>query len=263
LTPTPDRGLTSPDNSHAGRLTVPLGIIDKPFEQRRDVLWSDFSGAAGHMLIVGGPQSGKSTLLRTLISSFALTHTPAEAQFYALDFGGGGLSAVSGLPHVGGVASRLDPERVRRTVAEVAGVLNGREEYFRVHGIDSMASYRRQRATGALTDQPWGDVFLLIDGWATLKQDYEILEDHITDLAIRGLGYGVHVVITATRNMEVRAALKDQLMNRLELRLGDTMDSEFDRKVAANVPADMPGRGQTPDGLHFMAALPRTDRSSS
>ncbi|GAA2643439.1 hypothetical protein GCM10010307_47270 [Streptomyces vastus] len=69
------------------------------------------------MQILGGPQSGKSTLLRSLISFFALTHTPHEVQFYGLDFGGGGLSAVAGLPHVGGVASRLGPEKVRRTAA--------------------------------------------------------------------------------------------------------------------------------------------------
>lgn len=60
--------------------------------------------------------------------------------------------------------------------------------------------------------------------------------------------------------MEMRASIKDQLLARLELRLGDTMDSEFDRKVAANIPVGMPGRGQTPDHLHFMAALPCIDQ---
>ncbi|MFI9205863.1 type VII secretion protein EccCa [Streptomyces sp. NPDC053048] len=253
------RGLAPGGHPRPGRLVVPLGLIDKPFEQRRDVLHRDFSGAAGHMLVVGGPQSGKSTLMRTLIASFALTHTPAEVQFYGLDFGGGGMSAVAGLPHVGGVASRLDPERVRRTVAEVAGILARREEFFRANGIDSMSTYRRQRAADRFADQPWGDVFLVIDGWAGFRQEYDMLEGVVADIAGRGLGYGVHVVVTASRNMEVRAALKDQLLNRLELRLGDTMDSEFDRKVAANVPAGVPGRGQLPEKLHFMAGQPRID----
>ncbi|MEV6110007.1 type VII secretion protein EccCa [Streptomyces sp. NPDC051940] len=261
LTKLEGRGLVWPEAVQPGRLTVPLGLVDKPYEQRRDVLWRDFSGAAGHMQILGGPQSGKSTLLRTLIAAFALTHTPQEVQFYGLDFGGGGMSSVAGLPHVGGIASRLDPERVRRTVAEVYGILNRREEYFRAAGIDSVATFRRRRARGEidLTDQPWGDVFLVIDGWQGFRTEYEGLDQIVTDIASRGLGYGVHVVLTASRSMEVRAALKDQLMNRLELRLGDTMDSEFDRKVAANVPTGVPGRGQTPEKLHFMAAVPRID----
>ncbi|MET9437995.1 type VII secretion protein EccCa [Streptomyces sp. NPDC006551] len=263
LAQTADRGLTATEYTRPGGLTVPLGLIDKPFEQRREVLYRDFSGAAGHMMVVGGPQSGKSTLMRTLISSFALTHTPQEVQFYALDFGGGGMVSLADLPHVGGVASRLDPERVRRTVAEVLGVLNRREEFFRSHSIDSIATYRRKRAAGELPGEAWGDVFLVIDGWGGFRNDYDMLEPVVSDIAARGLGYGIHVVITAARYMEVRAALKDQMLGRLELRLGDVMDSEFDRKVAANVPAGVPGRGQVPEKLHFMGALPRIDGASS
>ncbi|MDI3407644.1 type VII secretion protein EccCa [Streptomyces cavernicola] len=256
-----NRGLTQPGYEGAGRLVVPLGVVDKPYEQRRETLYRDFSGAAGHMQIIGGPQSGKSTLLRTIASAFALTHTPQEVQLYGLDFGGGGMASISGLPHVGGVASRLDPERVRRTVAEVHGVLTRREEYFRSAGIDSIATYRRMRSRGeiSMTDQPWGDVFLLIDGWGNFRTEYEALESAVLDIAARGLGYGIHLVLTASRAMEVRANLKDLLMNRLELRLGDTMDSELDRKAAANVPAGVPGRGIIPEGLHFMGTVPRID----
>ncbi|MGQ4512706.1 type VII secretion protein EccCa [Streptomyces sp. DW26H14] len=263
IAPTEDRGLTSVDYTRPGGLVVPLGLIDKPFEQRREVLYLDFSGAAGHMLVVGGPQSGKSTLMRTLVASFALTHTPAEVQIYGLDFGGGGLSSLAELPHVGGVASRLDPERVRRAVAEVLGVLNRREEMFRSQGIDSIGTYRRRRAAGEFQDESWGDVFLVIDGWGGFKSEYDMLEPVIADIAARGLGYGVHIVVTAARYMEVRSALKDQMLGRLELRLGDVMDSEFDRKVAANVPAGVPGRGQVPGKLHFMGGLPRMDGVSS
>ncbi|MGW0468721.1 type VII secretion protein EccCa [Streptomyces sp. NPDC003027] len=263
LAQTADRGLTATEYTRPGGLTVPLGLIDKPFEQRREVLYRDFSGAAGHMMVVGGPQSGKSTLMRTLISSFALTHTPREVQFYVLDFGGGGMVSLADLPHVGGVASRLDPERVRRTVAEVLGVLNRREEFFRSHSIDSIATYRRKRAAGELPGEAWGDVFLVIDGWGGFRGEYEGLEAVVSDIAARGLGYGIHIVITAARYMEVRAAIKDQMLSRLELRLGDVMDSEFDRKVAANVPTGVPGRGQVPEKLHFMGGLPRIDGSGS
>ncbi|MFD5506913.1 type VII secretion protein EccCa [Streptomyces sp. NPDC059761] len=259
LAPSAERGLHAEGYTRPGGLVVPLGLIDKPFEQRREVLYRDFSGAAGHMMVVGGPQSGKSTLMRTLISSFALTHTPREVQFYGLDFGGGSMSSISELPHVGGIASRLDPERVRRTVAEVGGILNRREEFFRANNVDSIGTYRRRRAAGELPGEPWGDVFLVIDGWGGFRTEYEGLEPVVTDIASRGLGYGIHVVITAARYMEVRAALKDQMLNRLELRLGDVMDSEFDRKVAANVPTGMPGRGQVAEKLHFLGALPRID----
>ncbi|MER6331284.1 type VII secretion protein EccCa [Streptomyces sp. NPDC001034] len=265
LTAVEGRGLTQPGYEGAGRLVVPVGLVDKPYEQRREPLWLDFSGAAGHLQLLGGPQSGKSTLLRSLICSFALTHTPYEVQIYGLDFGGGGMAAVSGLPHVGGIASRLDPERVRRTVSEVYGVLRRREEYFRTAGIASIQDFRTRRERGeiSVTDQPWGDVFLIIDGWGNFRTEYDSLEPAVLEIASRGLGYGIHLVLTASRSMEVRANMKDHVMNRLELRLGDTMDSEIDRKVAANVPAGVPGRGVSPQKLHFMAAVPRIDGLTS
>ncbi|MFJ8740179.1 type VII secretion protein EccCa [Embleya sp. NPDC127516] len=263
LRTTSERGLCAPDWGANGRLVVPLGLVDKPFEQRRDVMYADLSGAAGHALVVGGPRSGRSTLLRTMIAAFALTHTPSEVQFYVLDFGGGGMVALSDLPHLGGVAGRLDAERVRRIVGEVKGILNRREEMFRVAEIDSIDTFRRRRAAGTLPDEAWGDVFLVVDGWSTLRNDFDALEAEITDIAARGLGYGVHVVLTASRHPEIRPALKDRIQTRLELRLGETMESEVDRRLAANVPTGAPGRGLSPDKLHFLAALPRIDGSST
>ncbi|WP_425547152.1 type VII secretion protein EccCa [Actinocorallia aurantiaca] len=236
-----------------------VGIVDRPFDQRRDPFWLDLSGAAGHVGIAGSPRSGKSTALRTLICSLALQHTPREVQFYCLDFGGGSLAQLAGLPHVGGVASRLDGDRVRRTVAEVTTLMEQRERRFAELGVDSMDSYRRRRAAGEFADDPFGDVFLVVDGWLTLRQDYEALEEAITELASRGLGYGIHVVAATHKWSEFRMSIRDLLGTRLELRLGDPYESEIDRKLAANVPEDTPGRGLTREGLHFLTALPRLD----
>ena len=262
LTPTPDRGLSPVGFLGNGRLTVPVGIVDKPFEQRRDQLWVDLSGGQGHMAVLGGPQSGKSTLLRTFIMSMALTHTPAEVQFYCLDFGGGTLGPMSRLPHVGSVAGRLDADRVRRTVAELTGLLRRREQRFRDLGIDSMAEFRARKRRGEIPDtagDPFGDVLLVLDGWLAFKTEFEALEQAVMNLGAQGLSYGVHLVIGSARWAEIRPALKDLLGTRIELRLGDTSESDVDRKVAANVPQGRPGRGLSRDKLQMLTALPRID----
>ncbi|HEX3791411.1 MAG TPA: type VII secretion protein EccCa [Pseudonocardiaceae bacterium] len=262
LQPTENRGLSAEGFFGNGRLQVPLGMVDKPYEQRRDLLWADFSGAAGHGAIVGGPQSGKSMMLRTLVMSMAVTHTPEEAQFYCLDFGGGTLATLNGLPHVGGVASRLDPDLARRMVAEMVTLVTDRELRFRDAGVDSMVEFRNRKRRGELQDDPYGDVFLLVDGWLSFRQEFETLEQQVLALAAQGLSYGIHVVVTANRWAEIRPALKDLLVSRFELRLGDTSESDVDRKVAVNVPAGRPGRGITREKLHFLGGLPRIDASS-
>ncbi len=257
IVPDPVRGMSANDYPSLGALRVPLGLIDRPYEQLRELLVADLSGADGHIGVVGAPQTGKSTLLRTLMLSLALTHTPEEAQFYCLDFGGGGLVSVSGLPHVGSIATRLERDRVLRTVEEVFQILERREQEFTSRGLESMNAYRRLRAAGEI-DDPHGDVFLVVDGWFTLRQEYEDLEDRIVDITARGLSFGVHVVVSAVRWSEVRTRLRDMLGTKLELRLGDSIESEVGSKAAAAVPHQA-GRGLVASGHHFLSALPRLD----
>jgi S-DNA-T family DNA segregation ATPase FtsK/SpoIIIE len=251
------RGLVSADRRLLGALTAVVGVTDRPSVQRQDPLVLRLDGPAGNVLVLGGPRSGKSLLLRTMIVSLALCHAPAEAQFYCLDFGGGSLTALRGLPHVGGVAIRSEAEAVRRTVAELGGLLRRREQRFAAHGVDGMAEYRGRVAAGTLAGDGHGEVFCVVDGWMTLRTEFEALMPEVTELVTRGLGYGIHVVGSCGRSLDAQA-LADSFGTKLELRLGDPSQSAH-RREALNVPADRPGRGLTPAGLHFLAALPRID----
>ncbi|MBS9535648.1 type VII secretion protein EccCb [Mycobacterium sp. M1] len=219
----------------AGELTVPIGIVDRPYEQRRTPLTVDLSGGAGNVAVVGAPQSGKSTALLTLITALAATHDADRVQIYCLDFGGGALASAGALPQVGSVAGRGQPDLVARTVDEMTAIVARRE---------------------ALRGSPVSDVFLVVDGWATLCREFDRLAEPITALAARGLSYGVHVVLSATRWAELRPGLRDLIGTRIELRLGDPADSEVDRRKAERVPRDRPGRGLTEGGLHMLIARP-------
>ncbi|MFE5478993.1 MULTISPECIES: type VII secretion protein EccCa [unclassified Nocardia] len=272
----PDPDWRSPVNRH-GQLWMPIGVIDKPYEQRRDVLTINLAGAQGNVAVVGGPQSGKSTTLRTIILAAAATHTPEQVQFYCLDFGGGSMAGLVGIPHVGSVAGRLDGDRVRRTIAELTTLMRQREERFAELGIESMAEFRRRKfsalearqingTTAApgdlLAADQFGDVFLVIDGWGAIREEFDILEPLINAIATQGLSFGVHLMIGASRWAEIRPVVKDQVGTRLELRLGDPGDSEMNRRTAHQVPVGRPGRGLTREQLHMLIALPRLDSDS-
>ena len=254
----PELGLVSKEWRTLGGLVVPLGTVDRPREQRRDTLSVDLSGGAGHLAVVGGPRSGKSTTLRSVVAGMALTTTPRESQFFVLDFGGGTFAGMTGLPHLAGVGTRSEPDVVSRIIAEVTGIVDRREKYFRANGIDSIETYRSRRAQGR-ADDGYGDVFLVIDGWGTLRSDFDDLELEIQQLSTRGLTFGLHIVAATSRWADFRAAMRDMFGSRLELRLGDPLDSEIDRRIAALVPANRPGRGLMAGKLHFLTALPRID----
>jgi DNA segregation ATPase FtsK/SpoIIIE, S-DNA-T family len=227
--------------SASARLVVPIGIVDRPFEQRRTPLMADLSGAAGNVAVVGAPRSGKSTTLRTMITALAATHDPRQVQFYCVDFGGGTLASVRTLAQVGVVAGRAEPQLVERMVAEMESIVRTREA---------------ARADAVAGPDPFGEVFLVVDGWAALRHEFAALEESITALAAQGLSFGVHVMVSASRWAEIRPSLRDQIGTRIELRLGDPADSELDRKRAQQVPHGRPGHGLSRDGLHMVIALP-------
>ncbi|WP_280206463.1 type VII secretion protein EccCb, partial [Nocardia cyriacigeorgica] len=151
-----------------------------------------------------------------------------------------------------------------------------REERFTELGIESMVEFRRRKyaqleaaANGnppapddPLAADQFGDVFLVIDGWAAMREEFDTLEPAVNAIAQQGLSYGIHLILGASRWGEIRPVIKDQIGTRLELRLGDPSDSEMGRRTAALVPVGRPGRGLTPDELHMLIALPRLDSDS-
>jgi S-DNA-T family DNA segregation ATPase FtsK/SpoIIIE len=224
-------------------LVVPIGLVDNPFAQRRDTMVVDLRSSGGNVAIVGGPRSGKTTALHSLVMGLAATHDPGAVQIYGLDFGGGSLSSLRLLPHVGAIAGRSDRELARRIVAHVQGLVRERETRRREGGEPGVESH----------------AFLVIDGWAVARQEFDGMEEAITAVAAQGLSVGVHVVATASRWADIRAATRDQLSTRIELCLGDPADSEMDRKRARLLGARPPGHGITHEGLEFVIALPSAD----
>ncbi|MFF7734892.1 type VII secretion protein EccCa [Streptomyces sp. NPDC007984] len=243
----------------SGPMNVPLGILDDPARQWQQPWQLDLTVAGGHAAVIGGPQSGKTTLLRTLALSLALTHTPYDVVVYGLDLSGGGLSALAGLPHVGGIASRADHERAARTVAEVHGMLATREEIFREHGIDSVDHLRHLRSAGRLPELAATDIVLVVDGFGALREEFADLDDAVADLLKRGGGYGIHVVAGMLRWNDVRIATQSMFGTRVELRLNDPADSSIDRKLSETLAPDAPGRVLTDGKLFAQVALPRID----
>ncbi|HEU5227530.1 MAG TPA: type VII secretion protein EccCb, partial [Ktedonobacteraceae bacterium] len=242
-----------------GELRIPLGLLDMPLQQAQEPLLLDFSGTGGHLALVGVPQSGKSTFLRTLVASFLVTHSPRAVQLYCIDLGGGLLRVFEHAPHVGAVCGKSERDKVRRVVRQMRKIIEEREFLFREHGIDSMATFRVRRQAGELAEFPFGDVFLVIDNFAQFSQEFDQLESEITDLVAGGLTYGVHLIIAANRWAEIRTKLRDNIGTRLELRLNDPLDSEFGKVAASAIPVGVPGRGLNRDKLQFQVALPIID----
>ena len=254
LDPLPEMvSLEDLDEVVRGTKEVALGLVDLPRRQCQVPLIYDWSAAGGNLAIAGAPRSGKSCLLQTLV--VALTHgrSPDEVHLYGLDLGGGLLSQLAGLPHVGAIAGGGDPAAAARLLGDIQAVIEERADRPLSEGAGDGGDTAGAGAGAGATDD--SDVFLLVDDIGQLRQTMPDLEGSLTLIANRGLRHRVHVVVTANRWMDVRPQMLDAFGTRLELRLGDPSDSMVGRRRASEVSAAVPGRGLTRDGHLFQAAL--------
>jgi S-DNA-T family DNA segregation ATPase FtsK/SpoIIIE len=262
LPPLPERlalGSLISDEVRLPPLTAVIGLVDDPAKQVQSPLSIDLTASGGHLVVVGAPQSGRSTLLRTLATSLCLTRTPREVAIYGMDLTGGGLQRIEDFPHVGGVVTRASRDRLRRLLEELSVMLVQREAVFAERGIDSLAQLRALHAQGKLTELPAADIVLLVDGFGALRSDFDELEDLFTDIMQRASSYGIHLVLTMTRFNELRLAHQALFGTRVELRLNDPADSTIDRKLSAVLPAGTPGRVLLADKTLAQVALPVLD----
>ena len=237
-------------------LVVPLGLADLPMEQRQFRWGIDFAGQDGHVAVVGAPRTGRSTALRTIVSSFLLSHDPEDAQFYIIDMGGA-LQPLACAPHVGAVAGKNEPELARRMLRFLARAVDERDARLRRLGIGSIAELRSQRRNGD-KDDGLGDLFLVIDNWAAATKAFDWIDEEVTALAGVGLSYGVHVVLSADRWGDIRPSLRDRIPGRIQLRPIEAGDSIVDARTTRAL-TNTPGRALVPAGFQVQLALPRVD----
>jgi S-DNA-T family DNA segregation ATPase FtsK/SpoIIIE len=232
-----------------------LGVVDDAAEQAQPVV-SYFPDRDGNMAIVGTGGSGKTTALRTLAISSAITMRGGPVQVFGLDFAAGGLQMLDSLPHVGAIISGDDEERVARLLRWLRDLVDQRAGKYAEARAGTIVDYRR---ISAEPSEP--RILLLLDGMGAFREAYESSVTSpwfsvFSQIATDGRAVGVHVIVTGDRAGSIPMSLSSSIQRRLVLRMASADDYGM-----LGIPNDVlgplspPGRGVLDDRETQVAVL--------
>lgn len=223
----------------ASPLAVAVGLADYPAEQSQRPLVVDLA-ELGNLMVIGGPRSGRSVLLRTLAAALGLRCSPSEVHIYGIDGSTGLLAPVQQLPHCGGVAGVGEAERVRRMVRFLAVEARRRHAVLNAGGFASVADQRASASPG----EALAYIVVLVNGLGSLVGAFgdasgDNLADALLELLRPGPSVGIHFVVTCEKRdfmPQVRAAARARFV----LRQSDRDDYMVLDVPHRQVPAVMP-----------------------
>lgn len=221
---------------------VPYGLADDPGGQAQPVMVLDLTRTE-KLLVAGGPQSGRTTFARTLITSLVTRFPPDEVWLYVIENQPGGLVGYADLPHCGAVTGADEPHRIRAIVTWIAAEAERRK-------------YTRHR--------PGGDpvIVLVVDGWEYFEDrgDPDFFETSLLVTLRRvvasGPPVGIHVVAIGGNDM-MRGKTPDLFSQRLMLPFAKEETRRTHLAPGTVSPPRVPGRAvEASSGLHVQICLP-------
>ncbi|CAH1207668.1 ESX secretion system protein EccC [Paenibacillus auburnensis] len=232
-------------------LSIPVGLLDDPRGQKQEALEFDFAGE-GNLFIYGAPGTGKTVLLRTMCLSASLLYSPQEVHIYVMDFGGSSLKSLERLPHVGGIMTLEQEEKIDQFMRFIFRIMEERRGLFEEAGSEGFADYRRG-------GRELPAVLVMIDNYFALSETYEDIDTQMVVLAREGFKYGIYLIATATNSALVRYKLSVNFQMAVSLQM--TEKSEYDGIVGRTEglePGKTAGRGlvRGKPPLEFQTALP-------
>lgn len=213
-----------------------VGIIDDPAGQMQYPLGFDFI-RDGNLFVYGMSGSGKTVFLKSICLSFALTHSTDDVNLYIMDFGSTALKRMEQLPHIGGVMTIEEEEKINQFMQFMERTVEARKNLFTDARVDNFEDYRNKQ-------QNLPAIIIMIDNYYALAESYEMIDDRMMVLAREGNKYGIYLIATATNPTLIRYRFSINFKMAVTFVLTDKGEySQIVGRCGMLEPQDNPGRG--------------------
>lgn len=257
------------------RLNVPFGVTPEGIPVRLDIKENAQQGMGPHGLLIGATGSGKSEVLRTIVLSLVLTHSPEQLNLVLVDFKGGATFAgMAELPHVSATITNLESELslVDRMEEALHGEMVRRQELLRAAGnYANVRDYEKARLAGQHNHPPLPALFIILDEFSELLSAKPGFIDTFVAIGRLGRSLEIHLLLSTQRLEESKLrGLESHLSYRVGLRTFSAQDSRavIGTPDAFNLPAvpgvgflKTAGEGMTQFRASYVAAPPKPRKS--
>ncbi|WP_155849355.1 FtsK/SpoIIIE domain-containing protein, partial [Arthrobacter sp. H20] len=193
-----------------------------------------------HLVIAGTTGSGKSELLRTLILSIALHHSPTEVNFLLIDFkGGAALRPLLSLPHSVGLLTDLSAAAAARALVSLLAEIRRRERLFAEHLVTDISGWP------APSRPVLPRLAVVIDEFRMLVEDVPGATAELMRIATLGRSLGIHLIMATQRPQGALGPdIRANVTTSIALRVGTALESHdvIGSAAAAAIPVGLPGR---------------------
>lgn len=219
------------------KIEVAFGEYDDPSNQKQGIVKSNLLNKE-NIIIYGNAESGKETLLSTMIYDLMTTYTTSQVQFYILDFGSEALKIYANAPHVGDVVFNGDDEKLDRFFEMIQKEIKSRKTILSDYNGDFNIYLKTSKEKMPI-------IVVIINNYEAFSESYEDKFDEILLTITReGLKCGVMFVTTVSTFNDMRYRLSQNFGRKVALQLNseDEYCNIFDN-VGKKKPAHIFGRG--------------------
>ena len=194
-----------------------IGEFDDPYNQRQGIVRLNLSND-GNTIIYGNAESGKETLLSTLIYDLISTYTPEEVQAYSLDFGSEALKIFKESPHVGDIAFINNSEKIGRFFNMIQHEIKERTAILSDYNGDYKL-YNKEN------EEKMPMIVVVINNYEAFAENYEDkYEDLFLTLTRESVKCGIVFILTTSTFHDIRYRLTQNFKQKIALQLNNEDD---------------------------------------
>lgn len=173
----------------AGDLEATVGLYDDPHNQVQAPLNVNIT-ESGHLAVLGGAVTGKSTFIQTLVYGLMMKYSPKVLNMYLLDYSSHKLVSFEKAPHVGGVVTDENEDRIDKFFTMITAIMEERKNLLKG---GSFTEYIL--ANGRVLPA----ILVALDNFESFREKTDDRYiDLVQQLAREGISRGIYLVVSAS-----------------------------------------------------------------